>query len=539
MIDRPIPKLQIIAKIQYYIDEGALDDAIKFTIENQESLAGDDNFYVEFGSILMQLGYPARASEFFLEAYKINPDSDDITQQLVGSFDAAEQPQLATKILWNVWERHPFEIEILSQLETRYAADGDFDTAREMSSLAAVVKGENINSRPPRIPACDPTKIRSIAIVAPFPRPRNWKIARAIQSFGAEVIFIHHKRFQPQAEGPYTASYSYGSLLELRDAIRQVQAEHKPELFHVFCDGYGYLDAVILMNMVSEPVIWDYYDMVNVSYTLESTPEYDLSSVLELWCMKHADGVCARNLEIQVAKRRDYYQRNGNIIFYPDYCHGNVNRRQKFGDHDGRLHVFISDPIRDPGLDKSHPNSLRPIIEHLVQLDIIQLYISPHHNQGTKWAKIYPGYVKLEEEYDNLTIQQPKSEGEYLEIISQVDVMIGGICRVNPGNMNENKITSDHIRNYFPGKFSDFLDSDVMFILPKYEPLEFCSWLVKRLDVGLVPTPEEIYGQQFWRQLHKKIRSEPINYSEARNFWSIERQAGRLHDFYRNIVQHS
>ena len=53
MIDRPIPKLQIIAKIQYYIDEGALDDAIKFTIENQESLAGDDNFYVEFGSILI------------------------------------------------------------------------------------------------------------------------------------------------------------------------------------------------------------------------------------------------------------------------------------------------------------------------------------------------------------------------------------------------------------------------------------------------------------------------------------------------------
>ncbi len=377
----------------------------------------------------------------------------------------------------------------------------------------------------------DPLRPNRVVLVSDNPRVREAKIAQGLHEIGKEVHLVCGR---PPG---YDASSLFASIqvFESPWQAARLAAALRPEICHVF-SLMQYETAAAVLTVRSSPVLVDPYDNADMLSTafVATEPTRNLERALERSIFSRADGLVCRNLESQVAVRRDGLALQGLRLFFSDYCWGDITRHDKLSASDGELHLVFGGTVwlesRSPeGADHGLLWLAETTAKHGVHLHVYPTVAGPD-----EFEDMLSEYRAFERGTRFFHLHRPLLDHRaFLEEISQYDVGVLVRRSLVTGGQAWQYAPEKH-RYSYANKLADYIDAGLYFMIAPQHILSF--GLARRLGVGLAATPE-MFQQSFWDDLKTTILERREVPSEARRRWSLNANAPRLVQFYDRVKE--
>ncbi len=369
-----------------------------------------------------------------------------------------------------------------------------------------------------------------VVLVSDQPRVREAKIGWALRQIGWEVHLLCGRVPGYDPAPFFTACHEFASPWE---AVRRA-AGLAPVLCHVF-SLMQYETAAAFLAARPAPVIVDPYDNADMlsDAFVATEPTRRLECALERSIFSRADGLVCRNLESQIAVRRDGLNLDGPRLFFSDYCWSDIAARPRLSETDGALHLVYGGTV---WLESRSPEGADHGLLWLGELAAqhgVHLHVYPTVAGPDEFDTVLADYRALEARTPYFHLHRPVGDHRaFLEEISQYD--IGVLVRrslVTSGQAWQ--YTPDKHRLSYANKLADYLDAGLAFMIA---PQHFLSYgLARRLGVAVPATPD-IFSPGYWDSLKAAILTKRPDFGAARQRWDLAANAPRLGRFYEAVA---
>jgi len=375
-----------------------------------------------------------------------------------------------------------------------------------------------------------PATPNRVVLVSDNPRVREAKIAQGLRDSGKEVHLVCARPPGYDGSSLFASIQTFDSPWQ---APRLAAALH-PEICHVF-SLMQYETAAAMLTVRPAPVLVDPYDnadMLSAAF-VATEPTRNLERALERSIFGRADGLVCRNLESQVAVRRDGLALQGPRLFYSDYCWGDIARRDKLSTSDGELHLVYGGTVwlesRSPeGADHGLLWLAETAAKHGVHLHVYPTVAGPD-----EFEEMMAEYRAFESGTRFFHLHRPLLDHRaFLEEISQYDIGVLVRRSLVTGGQAWQYAPEKH-RYSYANKLADYLDAGLYFMIAPQHLLSF--GLARRLGIGIAATPA-MFDRPFWDNLKQNVLDPPDETAEARQNWSLEANAPRLARFYAQVM---
>ena len=370
-----------------------------------------------------------------------------------------------------------------------------------------------------------------VVLISDNPRVREAKIAQGLRDAGKDIHLICGKVPGYDPAGLFASVQTFDSPWH----AARLAAALRPEICHVF-SLMQYETAAAVLTVRPSPVLVDPYDnadMLSAAF-VETEPTRNLERALERSIFSRADGLVCRNLESQVAVRRDGLALHGPRVFFSDYCWGDIARRNKLSAADGELHLVYGGTV---WLESRSPEGADHGLLWLAETAAkhgAHLHVYPTVAGADEFEEMLAEYRALESNNHFFHLHRPLLDHRaFLEEISQYDVGVLVRRSLVTGGQAWQYAPEKH-RYSYANKLADYLDAGLYFMVAPQHLLSF--GLARRMGVGIAATPA-IFEQPFWDDLRERVFATDESPAEARERWSLEANLPRLVQFYDRVIE--
>lgn len=158
---------------------------------------------------------------------------------------------------------------------------------------------------------------RQVVFISAVPRVREAKLAHGLRSRGWTVILLHGE------EPNYPVHKYFDGAEHFADGTTAVRLalKYTPVAYHVFSPSGDMASTEVILASVG-PTVFDATDLLEISYlgNPDNIERVRHAIELQVHSILHADGYCARDLQLQFAERKLGYRRHGPVVYFPEYC---------------------------------------------------------------------------------------------------------------------------------------------------------------------------------------------------------------------------
>ncbi|HSW71242.1 MAG TPA: hypothetical protein VLH77_04610, partial [Gammaproteobacteria bacterium] len=382
-------------------------------------------------------------------------------------------------------------------------------------------KGKKIMDRP-----------KAVLFVSSQLRQREIKMAQALREQGWFIGLIYYDMTPFKPDGYFDFAYEVSSA---KKAHQQAQAL-SPRLVHVFS---GAIDDYVTLfcHKKIAPVVIDLNDVFTPSLMSYCPERYaPTQEVLAL-----ANGFCARDLQVKCAERYDGCKIPEQLVFYPEYCWGNLSaltsKKPK-----NEVHVVSvgNVSLETYGMyDCCYLELVKRFIDQGIHFHI---YPPWHYrkdyanNSPANFQKDYAQFLELEKNSPYLHIHDSLPADQLITALRQYDfgVISGGF---EGFGQRYTHFKPAYVRSCYSGRITDYLDAGLPILIN--EEVVFDHWLLKRhgvcLDLKDVLKP----GFKQKLQVMKQNAALKSQVEATTKKLSIRNNGSRLGKFYSAIMQNN
>ncbi len=371
------------------------------------------------------------------------------------------------------------------------------------------------------------TENNSVLFVTTQLRPRELKMASALQSIGwaVDLIYCDTTPFSPQ--GYFRSIFKVNSSVEAHDAARLFQ----PKVIHIFS---GAIDEYVLLFCSKKiaPTVVDLNDIFSSSLFDYCHERFDLTKK----ALKMADGFCARDLQAKSAEQIEGFALPDYVLLYPEYCWNNELAPLKRMDDE--IHVVsigtISLETRD-SYDCCYLQLANRFIEKK-----IHFHIYPHWSYRDKYAYEYVNfkedfadYIELAKNNKYFHIHESLSAEDLAKSLLNYDYgIVSGGCAEFGQRLKYYK--PEYLKTCYSGRIADYLDAHLPVLIN--DDVAFNYWILKRngVAVDLKGINDADFKSQLMRYKNDPDRKKQM--SMAVKKFSNSSNAPRLANFYNKVA---
>lgn len=363
---------------------------------------------------------------------------------------------------------------------------------------------------------------RQLVFVVRNPTSRVAKIGSALTEAGWEVILIHLETPLFNLQKHFTKALP---ALNVPHAA-YLASSFRPLVFHVF-DSWNLDLARMFLSLRPGPIVLDIYDAL--SGTAKPGTVRACDAINERLCLEGYNGLCARGLMHQIAKRELGYKLPENILFFPDLC-----RSKEVS--------FL--PKRTDGLHLAYVGTVPVQFRYdrhqlgCCDMDFIRamaakgIHLHYYPFSAYEYENHYRPYLEFAELCPFFHFYRPLPHEELLREISQFHLGFLSISEktATHGDWTFNAKALDL---FIPNKIFDYLDANLGIILHSGR---IVNWFMSRTGTTLLRTREALLQETKETLLAFARRGDlQANINKTRQQFSLARQLYRLEQFYHRV----
>ncbi len=360
-------------------------------------------------------------------------------------------------------------------------------------------------------------------MVAEAPKARESKLAWAARSQGYDVVLLY--RNAPN----YSLSAYFSEARQFRDEWHALElaAAYSPQAYHVFAANAD-PTAENMVRYKPGRVIFEFTDMVQGMVNTEWSP---LHHKPQRYCTENADGVVARDLQLQFARKRLNYSLSGPVLYFPDYCWDRAPLALK-ASPGKRFNVVVAGNF---GLEKrgaadwGYLEVARTFARHGVQFHIYP-YFGWFGSPKAEFQDAFSDYMALEKETGLVHLHDPLEADKVGVELQQYDFGINVIWGLVAGRSIKSH-TMIHLALCGSSRNADYLDAGLPVIISP--ELRFQRSLLGRYSMAVDAVPDFFRDPIRWLASGSRLATEQAG--RARHEFALSRHASRLANFYGSL----
>lgn len=376
-------------------------------------------------------------------------------------------------------------------------------------------------------------KGNEVVLIAERIKPRIAKIAYALKRKNFRVILCLEKRNKKEIENVNKSFFSNIYFFTGKEDLYKRCLSFSPVAYHLFTEATvaEWAEYIISKKTVLGKIIYDQYDI----YRGFLTEDLDDNAKREKYCLEHADGICCRMFETQYLKQVYQYHFAGKRLLFLDYCWNNMSiaPKKKVG---RRLRMVYGGRL----IPRPNDNVER----YKIELNGFNFIAETLHNSGNYFVIIpstlcegekYSAYRNLKRKYSHFILKEPMDFDKLIQYESYMDYGIDCVELEEDiaSYCGQEKKFNVRAKNqyYATNKYFDYLDAGVMPIYGRKN--ELFGWYLERFGGAVKCSLEEMPDKI--NILKKNRVTNNKNALQAREIFSIEKQIGRLINFYKKV----
>lgn len=451
-----------------------------------------------------------------------------------GAIDALEetlrlnvQDKDATVLLAQLLVRQDRLADALDVLKLGVAANPFDESLR--GSLEEVARGTGVT----KSLHADRTSAISndlVVLICEIPRARERRLAEAIRISGMRAVLLH------RGDPDFVLTEYFEEVHRFSTCWQAVSiaARYTPIAYHV-CTIWRYDTAAALIIARLGKVIVDCYDTLAGVVTLDFMDQWKILQPhfeLERFCLEHADGICARNLYAQYAKRS--YRVTAPTLYYPEYCSTDspVSQVEKLNVKDGEPHVVYGGtiwPERTYGLTEGAWLWFADLAEQVG----VHFHLYPVNNdEETNFDDVFADYLEKDQSSQFFHLHKPVYSNAWLNELARYDYGVSfhyNHLRKVPSNL----FTRFGSHAAYSNKSTEYMELGIYHLA---NPHTLGAWLIEHYRVGEGVDWQRLHTGEFWQDLQNRVPVTGHRSFEVPTAWTIPHNAGRLVAFYRMIA---
>lgn len=433
----------------------------------------------------------------------------------------------ATSLLAELYLTRGRRENALDVLKLGFAASPFDENLRESLKALAVEVGAPCGQRTDR-PSEKSNDL--VVLVCEIPRARERRLAEAIRQVGMRAVLLH--RGDPDFDvGDYFEEiHRFRSCWQAVD----IASRYMPLVYHV-CNIWRYDTAAALIIARLGKVIVDCYDTMAGVMTAEFMDQWDTLRPhyeLERFCLEHGDGICARNLYPQYAKR--CYRITAPTLFYPEYCSidRTAPRIEKLSAEDGEAHMVFGGTIWPERMYGLSEGAWLWFVDVAEQVGVhFHLYpVNNHAESG--FDELFADYIEKDRSSRYFHLHKPVYGEAWTRELARYDYGVSfhyNHLRSVPAKL----FTHFNSRACYSNKSTEYLELGIYHLA---NPLTLGAWLIEHYGVGEGVDWQRLHTDEFWRDLQTRVPVSGQRSFEMPRAWTIPHNADRLAAFYRRIA---
>ena len=496
------------------------------------------------GMTAMALGNPESAVAALRESIRLLPHFSDsqfaLAQALLavgdeaGAVGALEETlrlnvtdKDATNLLAQVLRARGRREYAIDVLKLGFAAN-PFDEELRVSLMA--LADENSASFQQRAERQFARSNDLVVLISEIPRARERRLAEAIRHAGMRVALLY------RGDPDFNVSDYFEEIHRFRTCWQAVEiaSRYAPLIYHL-CNIWRYDTAAALIIARLGKVIIDCYDAMAGIVTAEFMgqwktlrPHYEL----ERFCFEHADGICARNLYPQYAKR--CYRITAPTLFYSDYCSTDwaAPPIQKLSTEDGEPHLVYGGtiwPERMYGLTEGAWLWFADIAEQVR----VHFHLYPVNNDDeSTFDDLFADYVEKDRTSRYFHLHKPVYGDAWTQELARYDYGVSFHYNHLRG-ISPKLFTRFGSWAGYSNKSTDYVEQGIYHLA---NPKTLGAWLIEHYRVGEGVDWQRLHTDEFWQDLQARMPVAGPRSFDVPPAWTIPHNAGRLAAFYRRIA---
>lgn len=370
-----------------------------------------------------------------------------------------------------------------------------------------------------------------IIFVAAVMSPRVLKLATALRHEGKYVKLLarHDVEIYGFGEGYFDEIVVLDGKFDCWSEL----SSSNPEFIHAFLNlDNGFFEGLTAFLLHPDKTIFDFYDLSDQSISpISLHPEgseiwakYERWDKIQRFLMNHAIGLCGRYLNARIQKSRiPEVSSRQKRIYLPEFSWGNTPKKEKLSKTDNMLHLVHGGTFWNEAEDGSWA-CIYELGKRTEELGI-HLHLYPISSSEQSLDR----YRELSDTVKNFHLHLPVEYFEWLSVIEQYDIGFfyipadgskekGGVFRMQDPS------------GAWANKFGDFVDGELYSVMTKRA--KAMAFMAERYGIGEGVSQHQVLRKDFWEGLKQKILEEGVDFSHARNKFSITRHGKRLIKFY-------
>lgn len=305
---------------------------------------------------------------------------------------------------------------------------------------------------------------------------KNLKYLKRYTDFNLVVLIHKESSVFDIAPEFYNSLFTYRNKFHLK---RILFNGLKLKLIYGFTSKPSYVRAAVENSAI--PFLFDPYDCLVVYYGKNPKQSWMQKEIVdEQYCFENASGILARNLEAK--KSMKYYGVKKKNILFSDYCDSDyfINPPEK---NLNEIHITYTGGIYGKHMMKSSHGieNFFDFIESMNKQKInLHIYPSPH----TK-PEVYFDYVEDSKWMKHLHMHKTLLQKDLAKEISKYHFGVSPHFKEESSNVSINKLELGTSLKFF-----NFLEAGIPILMSS--EMEYMAWLVKRYNIGIVFSKEDI-----------------------------------------------
>lgn len=368
-----------------------------------------------------------------------------------------------------------------------------------------------------------------IVFISESPWERQAKMGYALREAGIPIMLLYMN--QP-SRGFFNLSKYFDYIFPYRTPEECVELVKRlsPDVIHLSSE-VGDMTALAVAQNTNAKLIFDYKDMYENCVASEIGP---LRWQAQRYLVEHADGICARDQQI------DNYCRVNNIklkklpLFFPDYCYGvNIPKKQKIAQVSDVHVVMVGTFYPEDVLPQWASHGIYLIAEAMAQQEIyLHVYPTPYTHSfiNQKTTSIYKD-LACRTKYFILHSEIPMEK--LVEEISSYD--FGALFyQGSIAGIEENLFLNNHFDYLIATRIFDYITAGLDIIIQDH--FSTMGSILNFYEFGSVIDRNFIRTNMKSQLLQWKADSErKLAVDRAREKLDIVRHGPRLVEFYRTL----
>ncbi len=367
---------------------------------------------------------------------------------------------------------------------------------------------------------------RRVTFISDAPLWREMKLASGLKRAGWEVTLLYGKQALSLNLEPFYDARQFQSPWEAIELAHQAGTR----VFHNFSHFGNQMSARLMQNKPGR-VIFDFYDYV--FSMVDGTPDLEVRRqhvADQFFCIENADAICCRDMQLQYRRKETRLGRGKPLLLFPEYCwnDGPLPERRR----DREVHIAQVGWMGLETLGQIDVGAFQ-IFEIFVMAGChLHIYLHPIYPLigSAAFEVAFSDYLELGRKTGRVHIHPTVSPEKLITALGNYDFGAG----VSNG-LSFDLPWAGHNPARFPfcgsSRTFDYLDAGLGLILHKQ--LSFMYRTFRR--AGIVCDTTQLLAEA---DLKTALAHRPgvDVFQQARTELSIDRNIGRLTQFYENLA---